>query len=447
MNSFRVRHALSALSALGTIIVSMSWATGQSPPNPTTSPNTRASERVVVIDLRAVPEPTAPDAAEHTMIRQALFDALRPYADIDTGIAPRGSELDQALAGRLQSPLAKKRQAALKRLAEVATAFGKLDCTAADVAGEHAVLALSSLLAARQDVTAPLQQAHVYQLLCAHNRGDSDRAMWVRTKLEQLGVFQAPFGVSALVWNLYPPLDATANANIVEATITSAPEGAQVWLNHRSIGPAPIKVHINQGTHIVAVAADNRHSARVFDVRKDGQAIQVTLPASEPVSRYLALSERILKWQGQTRPPTGTDIGKVLRSLDVRFGLILPATPPRSSANTGATAPAKAQNVEIWALGPGEPEARLIGVETVLRVKDVVLSIRERAHRWDRTGPDPNIPLLRESPNVRTGKDTKTKKHKWWVYATIIGAVALGTTVYLANDLAEDRQRIELTWP
>ena len=42
--------------------------------------------------------------------------------------------------------------------------------------------------------------------------------------------------------------------------------------------------------------------------------------------------------------------------------------------------------------------------------------------------------------------DDDKPRQKWWVYAGIVGAVAIAGGLVLANDLANDRQRIELRW-
>ena len=72
-------------------------------------------------------------------------------------------------------------------------------------------------------------------------------------------------------------------------------------------------------------------------------------------------------------------------------------------------------------------------------------STAARVRTWERgAGPDPNTELLRESPSDRA---RKKKPLAWWVYASIIGAVAVGTAIIIANETADDRQRIEVSFP
>ena len=59
-------------------------------------------------------------------------------------------------------------------------------------------------------------------------------------------------------------------------------------------------------------------------------------------------------------------------------------------------------------------------------------------------GLDPSMPLLRETPNTTT-RATATKR--WWVYGIVLGAATLGAGFIIAQDLSEDRQRIEVTLP
>ncbi|HZJ67928.1 MAG TPA: hypothetical protein VFD36_30700, partial [Kofleriaceae bacterium] len=55
---------------------------------------------------------------------------------------------------------------------------------------------------------------------------------------------------------------------------------------------------------------------------------------------------------------------------------------------------------------------------------------------------------LRPRPCARGArKDEGAKKTKWWVYAAIAGAAAVGVTFIYAHDSASDHQRVELRYP
>lgn len=402
------------------------------------------AEPVVIVDLRAPADNTTPADAARARLdesRRGLARALGEHAAI-TFTYTADSELERALAGQLRSPGELERAAANAVLERAAAAFGQLDCSTAEAAAGEAVLAFAAMHAAGRSTAQAahpstgnaLKQAYIYRLLCAHGRGESDAAIAARTRLELLGVSRAPAGVNSMVWGLYPALDATSNSQVFELELTTTPPDAEISVDHQYVGRAPVKVFVPEGTHLIAAASGSRHTALEVAVASDGQAVHLDVPAAATESRYLALSKRVESWRENGYTPTPEDIAALLTLLEVRFGLVL--------GNTREAA----EPVEIWALGPGEREARLLGVTPASRVADIAGVIARRARAWDRTGPDPNIELLREPANVRTDRK-KAKKLEWWAYATIIGAVAAGTAVILANDLADDRQRIELTWP
>src|SRR6185503_4051820 len=96
------------------------------------------------------------------------------------------------------------------------------------------------------------------------------------------------------------------------------------------------------------------------------------------------------------------------------------------------------------------PVARQLGTAPdALGIGALVQAAEQR-----RTSPgiDPDRPLMRETPEERAAYQSKKKgsgpsKQEWWVYAAIVGAVALGAGVVLANDLADDHQKFEVTIP
>ena len=64
-------------------------------------------------------------------------------------------------------------------------------------------------------------------------------------------------------------------------------------------------------------------------------------------------------------------------------------------------------------------------------------------------GIDPDVPLLRESPEERAAHGTTEgpSRQEWWVYAAIAGAILVGAGVVAANELGDDTQRIEIAIP
>jgi hypothetical protein len=71
----------------------------------------------------------------------------------------------------------------------------------------------------------------------------------------------------------------------------------------------------------------------------------------------------------------------------------------------------------------------------------------DRVHTWDDHAPDPDRPLLTESPEERANRDPRKIPTKWWVYAAILGAVATAVTIVYVHDSASDTQHLELHYP
>ena len=69
--------------------------------------------------------------------------------------------------------------------------------------------------------------------------------------------------------------------------------------------------------------------------------------------------------------------------------------------------------------------------------------ITDRIAAWDDHAPDPDQPLLRETPDERATHGHGTPQ-RWWVYAAIVGAVAAGSAVLYFQDAADDHQHITL---
>ena len=82
---------------------------------------------------------------------------------------------------------------------------------------------------------------------------------------------------------------------------------------------------------------------------------------------------------------------------------------------------------------------------------ELVALIADRIAGWNDRAPDPDQPLLVESPQDRkrrgkTGEDVE-EPTKWWVYATIGGALLTGALIIYGNTAADNTQRVELHYP
>lgn len=437
--------------------------------------NTRSDTR----DTRSTTEGTSqesasqvtPDNAARSESRRAFASALARFRGVKLFPGPgQAAALAAALAGEARAPAdPSSRNPAFSSpgplsdpIAPIKAAYDKNDCAAATQASERAIEVLAARQAAGNKDTDDLQRAYGYALLCAHGQSNSDLAIRARSQLERLGVTRAPPGVSDLVWNLYPALDATANSELIELTIVTIPPGGVIWLDHQKLGNSPIVAVASEGPHLVAVtmADGSRSTARQLAVARregyDGDKQTLTLPVAEPgpaapgpgadtPASTAAVARLVERWRSGA-PVNGQDLGRLMTGLTIRVAVVL------SGAPTGDNGKA-----EIWALGPGETVARQIGTYTMDEARSIANTIVKRVRRWELTGPTAGVEILRESPEERRSQghgridpasdSARSKGPKWWVYATIIGAATAGATFILFDDLSSDRQRIELELP
>ena len=404
-------------------------------------------EPVIVVDLRAGNPADVARAAHREQLAAALAAA--------GGIAPRQDPgLMAALAGVPASDQEARMEAARAALARARAARGDLDCAATSQAARAAVDELAALQAAGGSVTEALQRAHAYLLLCAHDAGNAGAATDAVYRLHRLadaGVDVAPPpGVSERVWDAYPFLDATASSHIVEVVIATEPADAVVWVDHRPVhrpgagegeAAGPVRVLLQEGEHIVAAAAgDVSVSQRIQATTGGSQEHTVRLAVPAAVPRWPDVAAQVSRWRDGRAPVEGAALGTLMAGLDVRFALVLSGKDDQHGV------------ADIWALEPGARRAVYVGPGHLDRPAGIASQVVATAGRWSRGGdrtPDPAVPLLREGhvPHRRAADTADGRTTKWWVYVTVIGAVAAGGLVILAHDLADDRQRIELRWP
>jgi len=378
-------------------------------------------ERIAVIDLR-------PEAADtRAQGREAVTAALRDHE----GLWPvDDAKLAAALAGERHDPHARE---AADALAGAKRAYGSLDCPTASAAGQRAVNALAAAQALAADVTDDLIQAYAYVLLCSGD--DPARGLAVATQLRGLDADPPP-GISASVWANYPAIDATSNVFLVDVEITSTPAGANLWIDHRRVGPAPMKLHLAEGEHIIAAAAAGGSTVQRLMLRgRDARTLEVGVAAVSP-DRWQPVREWVDGWRSGARAPTPHDIHGLLTTVDTRVAILL--TRDLSSGT---------DRVEAWAIHPERKlhNALLIGSSKLEEIGNLNGLVLRTTHAWDSGAPGPNENPI---PIPAPGEDSEPKKAKpWWVYATIVGAVALGGALVLANDLADDHQVIRLEYP
>jgi hypothetical protein len=374
------------------------------------------AEGIVIIDLRA-------EAAERRRAdRVALAGDLSAAEGVtlpgDTGVAA-------ALAADPLAPLA---ATAAAHLTAAASAYGALECDVAEARAGDAIEALAALRAAGEDRAEALRQALVYRLMCAHGRADTAGALRAAAMLRALGDDTAPRGVPGAVWQTYPAVDATTDRRIGELQLTTEPGAAAVQIDLLPAGTAPVSAPLAEGEHLVAAAAGDGAVGRTVTVGGDG-ATRIALSIPVPARTDLLVAVR--SWRAGGGPPDPAGLGALLGGLGVRFAAVIQPD----------------GQVQVWGLGPGDTSARKLG-EPVGTAAEIAKVVQTRADAWRSRAPDPDLPLMVEAGTGPPRVDGDGKRpHEWWVYASIIGAVAVGAAVILVNDLADDRQRFELTWP
>ena len=335
-----------------------------------------------------------------------------------------GDGVEDALAGRDLPRDATQLAAAM---AEAQRAFGELACGDATAAAQQAI----GLAAARQAAgysVPELPRAWTYVLLCADRENRFGAALTATTRLRTLGGSPE---VPAGVWAKYPEADAVANRELVELDIDADVPGAAVWIDFREAGVSPLHVTLPAGDHVLAAAAGTRRGWAAGTAVRTQKAVHI--PLADQAGPFSEVAQRVAGWSGKL--PAPAELGWVLARVHARIALV----------RHGDT-------IEAWGqVGRSEAPHLLGGDDGVAPVGEVarVLGlVTDRIRSWNDHAPDPDRPLLVESPASRTArKDEAEKPTKWWVYAAIAGAAAIGGAIIYAHDSAGDRQHVELHYP
>lgn len=359
--------------------------------------------------------------------RRARRDALEKGMLGVQGIGlPADPALRAALAGERH---AGQIEAGRRSLAAARTAFGKPDCPAAERESGAALIALAAAQAAGAEVTGELRQAYVFQLLCADQRADAASARAAATSLRALGGAEPPEGVGEPVWSRYPAVDVTAGVRHVQLDVTTQPQGAAVWIDHVPVGVAPLSLAVTEGDHLVAAAAP---SGGAVAVRAARGPLALTIPPER--APFRKLEARVRAWQSRAVKRDRRGLAALLSNARLSWAVVID--------ERGRFTVWQRRGLEVRQLGVA-PDA--LGIAALVQGAE---------RRSASAGIDPDRPLMRETSEEREaylaerkGKSKKANKQEWWVYAALIGAVAIGAGVVLANDLADDHQGFEVTFP
>lgn len=374
-----------------------------------------ARERLAVIDLG----PTN-DGARQKLEAAVVAGGFEPVI---------GDGVEDALAGIHGE---RDSVALAAALAEAKDTFGALACTEATTAARSAI-AIGAARQAAGLAVPELPRAWAYVLLCADRAGDHGAALVAASSIRRLG--GAP-DVDAKLLAKYPDIDALSNRDMMEVEIKTDVAGADVWIDFQRVGKSPLKLALPTGPHIMAAAAGNQRGVVTGTVVRKQPVI--TIPLQDQAGTWTNLAARVASWHG--RVPKPKELAWVLREVDARVLLVR-----------------HGDVVEAWGhAGQGEPVRQLgndDGVRALADAPQLVALVADRVQTWSDRAPDPDQPLLVETPEERARArgglqvEDRDEPTRWWVYATIAGAVLAGAIIVYAHDAASDTQRVELTYP
>lgn len=384
---------------------------------------TARAEDTILIDLRRG------DAKQNKASRDRLRDQLGRVQGITV---LTGGAMNAALRGDNYEPLLNRGE---QSLTAAALAYGRLDCANATRAATQAIVSYAALEARKRSVRDELRRAYVYKLLCAHNAKRATAARTAVTQLRALGFTTAPQGVADDIWTKYaaplkPPVPIPGVPTPAPTPVATGelqikqPAGATVWIDHKARGKAPLVIKLPQGEHIVAVRTADGAAARLTKVKGGRTSIVMVVQAADPT--WAPIRASVAEWKTAGKVASASRMAEILRRLKVRFGFVM--------------LPGK---VAVWGVQKYRKLARKLGEAGADKPVQLAATVTDHASAWDGRSPDPSLPLLTETNTKKRGK----KPQKWWVYASIIGAVAVGAAIIIANDAADDSQRIRLTFP
>ncbi|MGE0547274.1 MAG: hypothetical protein AB7O24_12545 [Kofleriaceae bacterium] len=367
-------------------------------------------ERTAIIDLGPA------DRTIRTRINAAVAGA---------GLAPiSGDGLEDALAGERGD----RDGAALNASISAAErAFGALDCTVATAESTKAI----GIAAARQaaGIAVPeLQRALTYLLLCADRSGDVDGAMRAASQLRRLGAATA---VPPDLSRKYPAVDTTLHSDRIPVEITAEVAGAEIWIDFQRAGTSPVRALLSTGPHVIAAAAGDRRGWAAGTAVTTQTALTVAM--IDQGGPWSSVGARVASWNGAM--PAAWELGWVMTEANARVAVVRHGT-----------------TIEVWGRPGGKDAPYRLGGEdgigTIDEVDRMLALVVDRVNAWNDRAPDPDQPLLVETAAERAKRTGVAEEPtKWWVYATIVGALAAGAAVVYAHDSSNDIQRVELRVP
>jgi hypothetical protein len=317
-------------------------------------------------------------------------------------------------------------------LADAQSKFGALACKEATAAAQSAIALGAARQAAGMKVP-ELPRAWAYVLLCADRTGDATGAVVAATQLRALG--SSP-DVDASVLARYPEVDALSNREAIEIEINAEVAGADVWVDFKRAGKAPMKIVLTAGSHVIAAASGTRRGVLTGTVVRKQPV--VTVPMPDQAGAWAHLAKRVASWGGKL--PAASDLEAVMNEVGARIAIVRHGDTIEAWGHVG-------KSEKLRRLGDGDDGVRPLG-----EANELAALVADRVETWNSRAPDPDQPLLVETPEERRrygkgGEKDKDEDTPWWVYASIGGAILVGATIIYVKESADNTQRVELKYP
>jgi hypothetical protein len=367
-------------------------------------------ERVAVIDLGP-----ADDGAQRRVVMAALVDA-----GLDVAM---GDGIDDALAG-----VATDRDGLLLAAAmrDAEHSFGALKCNDA-VKSARTAIGLAAQRQAAGLAVPELTHAWAYMLLCADKNGDTNGATLAAARLRALG--GSP-DIDAQLLARYPDIDAVSNREVVEIDVQPEVAGATIYVD---FAPATgTHLTLPAGEHVIAAAQGARRGYVAGPAIPSQKSVAIPMP--DQGGAYAAIAARVAGWNGKVPPES--ELADVMKAAHARVAIVRHGDTVEAFGHAGLAEP-------VRRLGGDD------GTRPIADVDRLAALVADRVHTWNDHAPDPDQPLLVEDVRSRAAKKLAEGQEptKWWVYATIGGALLAGAIVIYAHNSESDTQRVELHYP
>lgn len=211
----------------------------------------------------------------------------------------------------------------------------------------------------------------------------------------------------------------------VDIEVATDPPGAQVWIDGKATGAAPIKLTVARGLHRVAANADgHRPLAKMIDVAADPPPIELVLRRPSVEKRIHALRHELATGPADDAAAWKTGAGQLSALSGMELMVIV------RNAGEGVFEAAIFHN-KSGELG------RWIPVPS----SKFYTAINPRPERRPEVTPrSRQVPAGALDASVDTGKDDESWYSTWWGRSLIVGgaAVAVGAVVFAVTRDSSD---------